>query len=237
MDFSKLKRDPNYFRKSVLDTKKDGAVFVKEEVRVYLLTKLEDYVLLTLSAEMISTIGSFIMVSNGKFCIMNVAGIIELAPTSSSIENVGDEVFYEFTYAKGAKLMLNKNIVKVGEVSYYLLDRYLFRGGCPSYLNALDRVNIYLSYKKFNGVAIDSSMAVLDMLVSMSLRSKKDVEIELRHSGLSDEECQSVALANVVHGKVSVINKVSGSYQKAGLISALNTDIKILSPVEKVVRA
>ena len=236
MDFTKLKRDPKYIR-SLLDTKKNGEVWVKGEIDIYVLTKFEDYILLTITAEEVSCAGSFIMVSGNKFGIMSVAGLINLNPTVSTIEMIGEEQYYKFSYAKGTMFIQNRSIVVVSEIGYFLMDRYLFRGGIPSYLDAIDRVNIYTSYSKYNGVKVDSRTEMLDMLVSMSLRTKKDINIEHRHGKGNDKEIQSIALANVVHGKVSVINKISGSYQKAGLISAINTDVKIISPVEKVIRA
>lgn len=236
MNFRKLKRDPEHIRK-IIDKRDDGSVWVKEDLDIYVLTKFENYILLTITSDKVNVFGNFILINDGKFAILNVAGLVDLEPTTSENVKIGTESYYKFSYKAGTKFIINRNVLLSGQMSYYILERYLFRGGCPSYLDALDRVNIFTTFTRFNGVEVDKRVEVLDIIVAQSLRDIKDINTEFRHSGASDKDVQSVALANVVHGKVSVINKISGSFQKAGLISALNTDIKILSPVEKILRA
>ena len=234
MLFTDFKRDVKAVRK-VLDVKKDESVSVKEDLDVYIQKDLEAKLLLDISVDRWKVFGNFLMVANGKSSVMSVMGLIDLEPTGSFIVDVAGVKYYKLEYKKGSKFIHNLNIVIIGEVSYEVINKYLFYGSVPAYLTQNDLSNIYSTTKQFTKVGIDDRQEMIDMATSVVTRSAKNYDIESRHAP-ENEGFISLPLSNVNFGKSKPFAKMSGSYQKAGLVSATLTELDTLSNTEEAIR-
>ena len=234
MIFTDFKRDVKAVR-AVLEVKKDDSVWVKKDLDVYIQKNLEDKLLLDISVDKWKVLGNFLMVHNGKSSVMSVMGLLDLEPTGSFIVEVAGVKYYKLEYKAGSKFIHNLNIVMIDEVSYEVLNQYLFYGSVPSYLTQNDLSNVYSTTKMFTGVAIDDRQEMIDMATSIVTRNAKNYEQESRHAPESAPFI-SLPLSNVNFGKSTPFAKMSGSYQKAGLVSAMLTDLETLSNTEEALR-
>jgi len=180
------------------------------------------------------------MFPDGIYSVARVSAMMKTIPTSiAKVEMEGTE-YYELSYDKGSTLVESTKVIKQQKTAHMLLDMLLMYGKVPWYFTYEDITKILNTSSKYSGLNIDSNPEILDLLVSIIARDKKDINkpARLRFKTLGDSEGLTYAgLQDPVHTASSVITKLIGNRQAKTVISAMMDDEGSHSKIDTILRS
>jgi hypothetical protein len=175
------------------------------------------------------------IIDDTYYAVSLVNAMIQLTPTETSRLTIDGVGYFEFFFSKGSTIIPNLNLVKQDTLVYNIFDEFLATGHVPWYLNYFDLGKILGTSKKYAGTNLGENQEVVELIVSMISRDRKDRTKYYRASiqSLSDIEKNPpvfVPLQSVQYGATNTTNKIAGAYFSDGLTSAL------IDPAERVER-
>ena len=180
-----------------------------------------------------------LIMDDGNYMVFNFNAICDLNPYKFSQTVIDDEEYYVFSFAKDSVVIKNLNVVRVDTLIQNVMDEFVFKGKIPWYADYdKDVVRLFSTALTHADNRIVSSLQLFQMLTSSVCRLKSDVTKYVRDNDKKGSvEFQSVGISNIYHSVQSPINKITGSYMREGVISALNTRSKKIGKIEKILRS
>jgi len=189
------------------------------------------------------TYGCFaIILETGEYSVCNVAGLIELNPSSVNIITIDDVEYYEFSFDANTVVIKTTYIVKRSNLMYSILDEFIFKGKIPWYMSYDDLGKIYDTAKIYAGSNVGQNQETIEFLASIITRSKKDRTKYLR-TNISDyketenDKIDFVPLNSVFYSVNSTVNRLAGNYFNDGVISSLVIPTDSVETIEAILRA
>ncbi len=178
--------------------------------------------------------GLFIIIMDENYSLANFTSKVIL--NSNIIEYVMiDDVEYINVYFKANDVMIiNTSIVKDDKIIFDILDEVILKGNIPWYVTYEDLLKMLDTTKEYAGMNI-TNLTGTEILTSMCARCFKNKNKYYRLC--QDDKVYYIGLRDVFYSATSTLTKLSGSYFKDGVISALLTPTKTMSELEKAVRA
>lgn len=183
-----------------------------------------------------------IILTTGEYTVMNVTSMIELAPTSVTTCTINDVEYYEFNFDANTAVIKTTNVLKSGELMLKVFDEFVFLGKIPWFADYNDVGKLFDTAKKYSGSGVGQNLEVIEFLASMLSRTKKDRTKYLRTEVKSYDETIAghvsyVPLKSVYYSVNSTLNKLAGSYMRAGIDSAIVAPSTEVENIEKILRA
>lgn len=186
--------------------------------------------------EEISTYGVVAIVdAKGNYGVLNINTVISTIPDYIESILINDIEHKKFHYSKGSVFIKNTKVVMKSSASLKAFDEFILKGKIPFYMDYVGLGTWLDNVKKHGGNALGDNATVIELLVSIISRDDKDPKIPFRLS--KKKKPYFVDLQNIYYSVHGVVDKLSGSYFKEGLISALTNDAENLTQVEQILRA
>jgi hypothetical protein len=151
----------------------------------------------------------------------------------------GDE-YYEFTFDPGATVMASTDLVRVDTLVYNIYNEIFAKGRIPWYLGYRELAKIYDTAKKHAGANIGANQEVTELLVSIIARNPHNRQQYYRQYAKTHEALAElpayIPLRSVSFAATNTLNKITGSYARDGLISALVTPTERVERIEELLR-
>lgn len=226
MDFSKLERDAKYIAtKALQDDEANKKYIALDDVDIIFPKHYLDGKLGSLDSKF-NTLGVFVVVSNGKYAVHSVPGIIPLSPSSSTIIKINDMQYYKLSWTRGEVVAANTLVVKRKPLAFEIYDEFIAKGRIPPYLNKRDYVEILYHIKEFCDVDLGTDPAILAGYGAATARSVEDQtrparEFYVKQADFIDMPIIRIPLRSVAYGADNTTARLLGSYLNEGIMSSL----------------
>jgi len=235
-----LKRDPAKVKESI---KEDGdSLIALAHCKVQIPERFTQIELGQIGVNT-STLGCLaIILDDGSYATMIVAGIVELDPYKTITTTINDVGYYEFYFDEGDSIINNLNIVKSDEVIYPMFKEFIFQGKVPWYMNYTDVCKLFDTAKEYANSNVGDSQETIEFIASIIGRSTIDKSKYLRtviksYSYIDNKNVAFVPLMSVLYSVKSTLNKLSGAYFSDGITSAIVSPSESSSDIERIVRS
>ena len=183
-----------------------------------------------------------IILETGEYTICNVNALMEISPFKTTIVNISEVSYYEFTFEEGSVVIKSTDLVRRDTLMYNVIDEIIFKGKVPWYVEYEDLGKLFDTAKKFGNSNVGQNLEVIEFIASMVTRPKQDRVKYLRSTISSYEDTvldkiDFVPLKSVFYSVNSTLNKLSGSYFSDGVISALVNKTSNVDKIESIIRA
>lgn len=179
---------------------------------------------------------------NGNYAIMNIPAMIELSPIMTNEVDINDDSYMALEFTENDVFTHNINLLQQDGFIYDLFDDFFIQGNIPWYLDYEDLSNILVLSQKYAGSRIGNNPLGLEILTSIAARIRSDKTVFFRTlsndvTKMNKEKPTYVALQNIYYTFNSTLAKISGSYFKEGITSALVNHEKKKTKLEEIVTA
>ncbi len=210
-----------------------SVIFTGTTLEIFIPMRYEIHGFLEVGATM-KTIGFFDMVINGSIKTgYMLAAIIEIAHSKIETITVGGEQFYKLTLNKGDAFLMDTSYVQIGRVGYALFYEMTNSGHYQEFMSYERCATIYDYIARISGTTFNTNHAVFEMVHAQLFRDSKDIGKLFRNTPMTKEPAR-LGLRAIAQVATSVTGKISGSYAKQGVESAIanggdgNSDIEDL---------
>lgn len=212
----------NYFK-----TQGKKLIFTGNKLEAYVPLRFEIHNCLFVG-ETVKTIGFFDMVINSTIPSgLRVSALVEMAPTSVETTTIDGDSFLKLTFQPGDVFLVTTDYVRSKRLSYVLFYEMTYGGHYPKFVDNTLSGMIYNYVNRDTGLKVDLNQAMYELMDAHLSRSKDDVNILWRLTDMTQPP-NRVGLHRQAQLTTSVTSKLSGSYLKQGLESALSMDPKNL---------
>lgn len=182
-----------------------------------------------------------IMLENGLYAVMNVTALIAIDPYKFSITTIDEVDYHEFYFDTGDVVIKTLDVVKDESIIFKVFNEFVFQGKVPWYVSYRDVGLLLSTAKKYAGSNVSQNPEVLEFIASMIARSIEDRTIPIREvaksaADFADSNIDYVALKSVFYTVKSTVNKLTGSYFKDGVTSALVNPTTSVDKLERILR-
>lgn len=238
MDISKLVRNKDTIHASLVQS--GTALVTKTGCRIYIPTRYEEHKMAIISNEL-RICCVMVMVVGEHYSVSLANAMMQITPTSTSIVNINGDDYYEFTFAKGAQITPNVNLVKDDSLVYNIYDEIVAKGHYPWFLSYEDVGKLFTSSTYHGNLTLGPNNVPLELLAAAVARSSKDRTLYYRHTvnGMEGQFTTPpvfIALKNVMYGATNTTAKLMGAYFDEGLLSAFANPSEHAEGVETLLR-
>jgi hypothetical protein len=236
LEFSKLKRNGKLIVSKLKE--KGDEIYATEKLSVVFPTRYINRHL-CLIGNKVSLISVFLIADDkGNYGIMNIPAMIDLTPNEIMDIKVDGADYKELIFEKDSLFTDNNNLMKRADFMYDMFDEFLINGKVPFFLNYDDLSNLFRYTAKYANTGLGNNPLAMEITTSIIARSKKDVNVKYREY-LSNpkgkvEQPNFIGLMDIYNTFDSNINKMAGSYAKAGISSAVTNKQQTTSSIEEV---
>lgn len=232
-----MERDSVYIKSNV-QWQTDGTAIVKKATRLEVPAFFRDKGLYKpVDSTHVLVYGSWAIVMGEKYAIGVVPSLVSVVLSQEESMIKDDMEYITLSYEKGDTIFYPPNTIEDKLNFLALFENYLLRGKIPWFLDYDSVLDVIRNGAKYSGVNLEKRLETLEYINSEVHRSKDDVEVRLRHlQKKNPKKARYVSLGNVHYGALTALTKVTGSYQSAGLDSALITTTKKTSAAERILR-
>lgn len=182
-----------------------------------------------------------LVLDNGLYAVMNVNALIAIDPYKFSIVTIDEVDYHEFYFDAGDVVIKTVDVVRKEAIIFKVFNEFVFQGKVPWYVSYKDVGLLFSTAKKYAGSNVAQNPEVLEFVASMIARSKEDRTIPIREVAKSaqdfaDSNIDYVALKSVFFTVKSTVNKLTGSYFKDGVTSALVNPTTSVDRLERILR-
>lgn len=241
MEPSKYSRNPATVLANLVEMP-DGTVVTKKGCKIYIPSRYTERGLAEVGMET-RTLGLYVMTVEDKYySVCSVNAVMELSPSSTSKVRVGGDEYYEFVFDAGAVVIKNVMLVKDDSVLFKIYNEMFSKGNVPWFITQEDFSNVFATSGYHAGANIGQTPEVIDVLVALIARTKKDRTVHYRTQIKSREEMFTnppvyIALKSVTYASTNTTNKIAGSYFSTGVLSALVYPAERTEKIEEILRS
>ena len=235
-----LKRKPDliktYFKKA------GTGLMVTEDIKVMFPSRYVNKNL-AIMGDTVTVLSIYAIIDNeGNYGVINAPIMIELNPTMTDEVEIEGKVYTILEFSKGDVFTNNTSLVIRNGNIYELFDELFIHGNIPWYLNYEDLSNLFKLSGKYAGTGIGDNPLAMELLASIIARNKNDKTMLYRKlakdmSVIKKSDPAFVALLNIYYSFTSTMSKLTGSYFKDGITSALVNHETESNAVEDMIKA
>ena len=179
---------------------------------------------------------------DNNYAVVNAPIMIELSPNMSDEVEIDGKAYTILEFPKGDIFTTNTSLVIRNGNIYELFDELFIHGNIPWYLNYEDLSDLFKLSSKYAGTNIGDNPLAMELLASIIARNKDDKTMLYRKlakdmSVIKKSDPAFVALLNIYYSFTSTMSKLSGSYFKDGITSALVNQETESNAVEDMIKA
>ena len=183
-----------------------------------------------------------IILDSGVYTVMNACALIAIDPYKFTITTIDEVDYHEFYFEAGDVVIKTLNVVQQESIIFKVFNEFVFQGKIPWYVSYRDAGLLLSTAKQYAGSNAAQNPEVLEFIASMITRWKEDRtklirEVATKSSDFLDSNLDYVGLKSVFYSVKSTVNKLTGSYFKDGVTSALVNPTDSSSKIEKILRA
>lgn len=241
MDIRLLTRDSAKVHACLKETV-DNQLMTTKECKIYIPSRFEQIGLASIGVET-HIVGLYAIVFEDKYYgVCNVNTMMRIKPTNTERIKIDGVEYFEFTFAAGATIIPNLDLVKRDILVYYIYDEVISAGRVPWYMNYTDLGSIFDTAEEYAGANIGQNREITEMLVSLIARDKKDRSRFFRRDAVVGEAIYDmkpafIPLSSVIHSATNTTNKLAGAYMQHGVVSALTNPAEKVERIESLLRA
>lgn len=237
---SKYKRNPDLV-KSMLVKNKSDQILTKVNCKIQVPVR---YSTVGLGQVGLDTyiLGLFpIILESGDYTVCNVNALVELNPSKVTVVTIDDVEYHEFFFEKETVVIKNTNLVKREDLMYSIFSEFIFKGKIPWFVEYNDLGKLFDTAESHAGSRVNKNLEVIEFIASLITRSKQDRSKYIRNIGnipsdFSLDKIDYVPLSSIFYSVTNTVNKISGSYFKDGVTSALVNPTTKVEKIEKILR-
>lgn len=180
--------------------------------------------------------------NNGNYSVINAMSMPEFSP-HTVIEEVIDNVgYYVMEFDAGDVVIVKEDVVKNDTFIYDFFDEFIVKANIPWYLDYGDVGNLLSTAKQYAGSGVAKNPIGIEILSATIARDPNDKTVFFRHAvnkdkGMLHKRPSFVGLFNVYSTFKNTTNKLSGSYMRQGITSAIVNPEEDSSALERALRA
>ena len=177
---------------------------------------------------------------SGAYGVLNVCTMVELSPSKVLKVIVHGEEYYELHFYAGGVVVSNTACVKKDTIPYNIIDEVIFKGKVPWYVEYDDIGKLYDTAKEYANSNVGQSSETMEFIASLICRVPKDRTryARLEMSAYEDASKMTfIPLKSVIFAASTTLNKLTGSYFKDGVNSAIVNPTHKVETVESILRA
>lgn len=238
MDFQKLIRDPSKVH-AVLHETNDHKLICTKEVKIYVPARFLERGLAYVGIDN-HILGIYgIVVDNQYLGVSLVNAMIQIDPTQTNRIKIDDTDYLEFIFEAGSTVMKSTDLLKVDSITYRIFDEILSGGRVPWYLGYEDVGKLFDSAVYHAGANLGQNGEITQMIASIIARSPKNRSESFRRDIKEEQDKQVkrpifVSLKSVAYTASNTVAKITGSYQKEGIIAAINNPSERIERIESI---
>jgi hypothetical protein len=235
MDIRGLKRDAGAAKRNILV--RGDEMVAKVPCKIVIPARYIERGLGTLEPE-VYVISIYAMIfEDNTYTIAQAPSLMRLTPTDVQDIVIEEEPYVEFSFAKGAVICPNLNLVMRNEMIYYVYNEFTAKGNMPWFMGENDKTIPYENAPRFCGVNVGANPSIMQMVHSSTTRVANNKAVQLRHAvrtpkELAAVEAVTIALRSIIWGPTNTPARIIGSYFKEGLTTALVNPSEIKEPIE-----
>jgi hypothetical protein len=178
--------------------------------------------------------------ASGEYGVLNACTMVELSPSKVLKTVVKDEEYYELHFYAGGVVITDMNCVKKDTLPYSIIDEVIFKGKVPWYVDYVDLGKIYDTARIYANSNVGESSETVEFIASLMYRSEANRTVYAREIMKGYDEHDKMAyipLKSVIYAANNTLNKLTGSYFKDGVNSAIVNPTKKVEAIESILRA
>lgn len=222
-----------YFKR---DKKK--TIFMGSKLEIFLPMRYERAGCLSVEGDVVSTLGFFDMVIDGKIKSGNrLAAMVDIYPSEIDTVTKGTQQFQKLTLYKGDVFLGDNNYVKNKGFAYVLFNDMANLGRYFDFIETDDLMTIYDYISDTTGMQFNANHAIFEILNAQLTRDADDISVLYRHTEMRKDPT-ILGLHNIAQVATSTTAKIAGSYMRGGFESVMaNESDNTPSEVENRLRA
>jgi hypothetical protein len=176
----------------------------------------------------------------GDYAVLNACAMVELSPSKILKITVQGEEYYELWFPAGGMMITDLNCVKKATLPYYIIDEVIFKGKVPWYVDYTDLGKIYDTAALHAGSNVGESSETVEFIASLMYRCGNDRTKYAREVMTKYDERDKmtyIPLKSVIYAANNTLNKLTGSYFKDGVNSAIVNPTTKVEAIESILRA
>jgi len=178
--------------------------------------------------------------SNNKYAILNAPCMIELTPYMTNEVDVDGVEHILLEFNKNDIFMPDVKIIKDDGLIYSIFDEFLIQGNVPWYMKYDDMSDVFKLADKYAGTKIGNNPMSMEIISSIIARDSEDKTVFFRKlakdfSAMKKTVPSFVALMDIYYTFTSTLSKISGSYFKEGITSAIVNPEKSSNTVSEMI--
>ena len=240
MDWKRFTKDPGKVHANFV-VLPDKRLVTKKGCKIYIPTRFEGRNLAEVGiVTYICGICAYV-VDDQYYGVGIVNAMMKIEPTSTmKVDFDGDE-YYEFSFDAGATVISSIGLVKSDTLVYRIYDEIFSKGHVPWYMGYAELARIFDTAQYHAGANVGKNHEITEMLVSLISRDKDDRHLYYRTTVKDKEYLVTnppcfISLRSVPYSATNTLNKIAGSYQHEGIISALVSPTTRVERLEAILR-
>lgn len=239
------KRDPELLLTKVESVKQeDGTVVIlaKEQLHVHIPKYYENLNVATFG-ERVVTMGIFAIIdANGVYTTSLAPSLVVMEPTVVGSINIQDLEYYDLTFEKGDKLIVDTRIAKEAAFIYRSYAMFISAGYIPWFIDDILLSELFINMDYFTEKKYSPYSSIIELTISAMTRSPDNIDETYRHylntlkEGTKPKPPAFIALRNFAITANSKLNKFMGSHFEEGLTGALTSATYEPTVLEQVLR-
>ena len=239
LDISTMKRNSKFMDKYTIQ--KGNNVIAKEELYFLFPDKFIDKNLSVI--DMTSTLLACMAIcKDNEYAVMNMPCKIKVSPSSVEDVVIDGVVYKKLIIDKNDLVMDTTKYVKNGNMVYDVFEYMVIQGKVPWYMEYEDLFGLFNNVPEYTGTSVGEDPLVFEIVTAVISRYGKDIHTSYRNvikkrEDLKTKELKYIGLMNMYYTFKSTLAKISGSYFKEGIISAVvNGPTDKATDLEKIIR-
>lgn len=236
MDISKLSHDKAKVSSAWMY--KDQAIVAKAALKIMIPSRYFDAGLAIVDPETYTLAVFAIIVEDKYFACSLATSLMKLMPTDRYEVMVDEEAYTIFEFDKGAVVTPNRNLVVRDTLIYDGWEMFISKTKWPWYVTDENVSIIFEDARKWTGVKLGSTPAIVQMIFSTIIRTKGNLNQKYRHALVDNPMAQMepVDLRSIIYGPSNTFSRLNGPYAKEGLPTALVNQSERSEPFEELFR-
>lgn len=179
----------------------------------------------------------------GNYSVVNNMAMVEFSPNSIEEKIIDGRDYYVMNFDKDDVVVVKNEVLKNSSYIYDFFDEFNINANIPWYLNKEEDIgNLLVTARQYTGSKIAKNPVGGEILAATICRDPKNKNIAYRHAvnkdpKLLDTSPSYIGLFNIYNTFKSTVNKLSGSYFKEGIVSAIVNPEEEDSAIERALRA
>lgn len=240
IDPTKLKRDPKKIS-SYLKTDNKSIITKEELYIIFPELYLDKEINVLGDISLIVGIFAILDPTNNLYSVSTIPTRVEVTPSEISYTIINGDSYVLLKIDKNDIFINNLNLVKDKSLAYLLFDTFFVQGKIPFYVTYLDLPNIFNNLYHYTGSKAGQNRLIYELLTAIITKYRDNPDIGYRNilDSLKDLDTKPVifkGLKDIHYTVTSSLSKITGSYYKQGILSAINKPDSNVSNLENIVR-